>query len=118
MESDRLVEQQIKDALASGALSPTRGVGEPFPSLDNDPAWWAKALLRREQAADRMADVTKDRDARVASAIAESELAEARTTVALLNRDIAAWNAKVNVEHHLKLVGEIWLLTERENARP
>jgi hypothetical protein len=117
MASDRLVEQQIKDALASGALSPTRGIGEPFPKLDNDPAWWAKALLRREQAADRMGDVRASRAERVVAAVAAEELAQARAIVASLNQDVAAWNANVDEEYHLELVDEIWLLTEREKAR-
>lgn len=117
MASDRLVEQQILDALASGGLRPTRGVGEPFEKLDNDPAWWAKALLRREQSANRIADVNADRNARIAKAIAAEGLADARTIVASLNRDLAAWNANMEEEHQLELVDEIWLLTQRESAR-
>ena len=117
MASDRLVEQQIKDALASGALIPTRGAGKPLGNLDNDPAWWAKALLRREQAADRIGDLQADRAGRTSVAIKAVELTEARELIAILNSDLAAWNANVDEEYHVKLVDEIWLLTQRENAR-
>jgi hypothetical protein len=117
MGSDRIVEEQIKEAVASGELTPTHGVGEPFGKLDNDPAWWAKALLRREQAADRYGDVKAARSERIGRAVEAKELSEARAILASLNRDLTAWNAKVGDEHKLDLIDEIWLLTERENAR-
>jgi hypothetical protein len=75
------------------------------------------ALLRREWAADRMGDVRADRAERVVAAVAAEELAEARAIVATLNQDVAAWNAKVDEEYHFELVDEIWLLSQRENAR-
>lgn len=117
MAPDPLVERQIKDALASGALSPMRGVGKPLGKLDNDPAWWAKALLRREQAADRIGNVRADRAERTSVAIKAVELTEARELIAILNDDLTAWNANVDDEYHVELVDEIWLLTQRESAR-
>jgi hypothetical protein len=117
MNSDNPVEEQIQDAIASGELTPTRGVGEPFEKFDNDPAWWAKALLGREQAADRYGDVSADRDRRIAQAVNADNLSDARAVLSSLNTDLASWNSRVEEEHRLDLLTEVWLLTERANAR-
>ena len=117
MDSDNPVEEQIQDAIASGELTPTRGVGQPFEKFDTDPAWWAKALLRREQAADLYGDVSAERHRRTAHAVNAENLTDARAILASLNTDLAAWNSGVEEEHRLDLLTEIWLLTERTNAR-
>ena len=117
MNSDNPVEEQIQDAIASGELTPTRGVGLPFQKFDNDPAWWAKALLGREQAADQYGDVSADRYRRAAHGVNAEHLRDARAILASLNTDLAAWNSGVEEEHRLDLLTEIWLLTERTNAR-
>jgi hypothetical protein len=44
-------------------------------------------------------------------------LTDARAILATLNTDLAAWNSGVEEEHRLDLLTEIWLLTERTNAR-
>jgi hypothetical protein len=111
------VEEQIEAALASGELTPTRGVGEPFDRLDNDQAWWPRSFLRREQAADQLVDVRANRVRRFAQAVHAADFNEAREILASLNAELVAWNDRVDEEHRLAPIGEITLLNERENAR-
>ena len=117
MDSVNPVEKQIEAALASGELTPTAGVGEPFNTLDNDPAWWPRSLLRREQAADHLIDVRANRDRRFALAVSADDFTEAREILASLNAEVDAWNDRVEEEYRLAPIGEIRLLNERENAR-
>ncbi|MDK1019401.1 MAG: DUF1992 domain-containing protein [Actinomycetota bacterium] len=117
MDAEDRVEDQIKEALDSGKLAPTRGVGEPIGDLDNDPAWWAKSLLRRERAAERFGDVMARRDSEISRAIGADDLREARAIIVSLNESIKQWNMSVDHERRLDPVSEIWLLTERASAR-
>ena len=44
------VERQIREAQEAGAFDNLRGAGKPIPGLgSNDPNWWVKGLLEREQ---------------------------------------------------------------------
>lgn len=108
----------IKDALSTGELTPTRGVGEPIPNLDRDPMWWVKSLLRRENAADGLGEIISHRDHEIDRAVKASDLSEARAILQSLNRDVIQWNEGVDEEHHLDPLDEIWLLTERQKSRP
>ncbi|MEN8041352.1 MAG: DnaJ family domain-containing protein [Actinomycetota bacterium] len=111
------MEQQIADAVASGELEPSRGMGQPIPKLDNDPLWWARSLLRREQAADRIGDVLTYRDQQLTQAVEATSLAEARQILAVLNDRLDTWNGEVDDEFRVALHDEIWLVTERADAR-
>ncbi len=117
MDSEGHVEKRIVDALASGELSPTRGVGEPIPNLDRDPMWWVKSLLRREKAADGLGEVIAERDRQLDLAVRAGDLSDARLILQSLNGAITEWNKEVEEEHRLDPLDEIWLLTERQNVR-
>jgi hypothetical protein len=117
VDSVNPAEEQIEAALASGELTPTRGVGEPFNTLDNDPAWWPRSFLRREQAADQLIDIRANRDRRFAQAVHADDFSDAREILASLNAELVQWNDRVDEEHRLAPIGEITLLNERENAR-
>lgn len=118
MESHDAIEQRITDAVASGELTPTRGVGEPLPNLDNDPLWWAKSFLAREQAAERTESVKADISSRIEAAMHVDGLDEARKMLESINSEIALWNRSVDDEHRLEPYSEIWLLDQRAHARP
>lgn len=111
------IDKQIEAAIASGELSATHGVGKPIENLDRDPMWWVKQLLAREKASDGVADVISEYDRATESAIDADSLDEARTTLASANEAVIAWNAAVDNEYSVEVRDEIWLLTERENAR-
>ena len=117
MDSEDHVEKLIKDALSSGELTPTRGLGKPIENLDQDPMWWARSVLRRERAADSLGRMIAQRNRQIERAISAADLSDARSILQSLNHDLAEWNEDVDEEHRLDLLDEIWLLTERENAR-
>ncbi len=117
MDSEEHVEKLIVDALASGELSPTQGVGKPIPNLDQDPMWWVKSLVRREKAADGLGEVIAERDRQLDLAVRAGNLSDARSIHHSLNRAIGEWNKEVEEEHRLDVLDEIWLLTERQNIR-
>ena len=45
----RSVEDQIRAAESSGAFTNLSGAGKPLKLGDDDPDWWVKGLMRREQ---------------------------------------------------------------------
>lgn len=117
VNSEGHIEKLIEDAISSGELTPTRGVGEPFKNLDRDPMWWVGSLLRRERAALGLGEISSYRDGQLDRAISADSLSEARNILASLNTCLAEWNETADDEHQLDIRDEIWLLTERENAR-
>ena len=42
------VERLITEAIERGELDPQKGVGEPIQDLDDDPDWWVKKRVKRE----------------------------------------------------------------------
>ncbi len=116
MDSQRYATDKIDDAIATGHLTPTTGIGKPIKNLTRDPDWWVRAFLDREQYRDRFAEITAHRDQVVAGAVLARDLAEARAMVAELNTDIQRWNAKAPPELALDPVSEIWLVTQRAKA--
>lgn len=117
MSSGDSIDKQIEDAITSGDLTPTRGVGQPIENLDPDPMWWAKSLMRREKASDGLGDVIDEHNRRLALAIDADSLEQAREILASANNAVSTWNQAVDPEFAIEIRDEIWLLTERENAR-
>jgi hypothetical protein len=113
VDTERYARKQIDEAIDSGELTPTVGVGEPIDDLTNDPEWWVRAFFRREQLWDRRRELVAHRDRRIAGAITDDDLAVARGQIAELNRRLEKWNADVPSEFFIDPVSEIWLLTER-----
>jgi len=50
MAEELWVERLIREAIESGRLEPTEGVGRPIPELDSprDPLWWVRHWVERE----------------------------------------------------------------------
>ena len=51
IDSARRAEYLIRDAMARGEFDNLKYAGKPIPNLDdaNDPDWWIKGLIQREQ---------------------------------------------------------------------
>lgn len=79
--------------------------------------WWVKSLLGREKADDGIADVISEYDHALAQAVAADALADARTILVAANKELAVWNGAVDEESRVVARDEIWLLSERKNAR-
>lgn len=113
MVSGGQVEKQIANAIASGKLAATGGVGKPIANLDADPLWWAKSLLKRQKTSDGFGDARIAQESRLRSAIEAELLSDARRTLRDVNSFSAEWNAGSDAEHHLPIRSETWLLTQR-----
>lgn len=113
MVSGGQVEKQIADAIASGKLAATEGVGKPIANLDADPLWWAKSLLKRQKTSDGFGDARIAQESRLRSAIEAELLSDARRTLRDVNSFSAEWNAGSDAEHQLPIRSETWLLTQR-----
>ncbi len=50
--TEPFVERRIREAIERGELEPREGVGEPIPNLDQDPDWWVKSWVERENLKD------------------------------------------------------------------
>lgn len=114
--TERYVIKEIDEAIAAGDLEPTTGTGKPIPNLNRDPDWWVRAFLKREDYAERLAEITSYRKGEVAAAVAAEHLSDARETIADLNEVLERWNEKAPEEFILEAVSEIWLITERAKA--
>ncbi|GBD84913.1 hypothetical protein BMS3Abin02_01307 [bacterium BMS3Abin02] len=53
-EPESLAEREIREAMERGEFDDLEGSGRPIPGLDGnyDPAWWARAWVRRARAQD------------------------------------------------------------------
>lgn len=103
----------ISEALARGELEPKAGVGEPLPELTNDPGWWIRAFMEREELPEKQAELDRSVQHRLASATDAEELAEARSILATVNGDIRRWNRDVPAEFRMEEHSEVWLISER-----
>ena len=113
MERERYAEMLIEEALERGDLDPREGVGEPFPELVDDPDWWVKSFLRREEIPQRYAQVAATRSALVARAVAVDELNLARELLARANRIGGEWNERSPAQYRFEELSEVWLIDER-----
>ncbi len=50
--TEPFVERRIREAIERGELEPREGAGEPIPNLDQDPDWWVKSWVERENLKD------------------------------------------------------------------
>lgn len=107
------VEKQIANAIASGKLAATEGVGKPIANLDADPLWWAKSLLKRQKTSDGFRDAQIEQESRLRIAIEAELLSDARRTLRDVNSFSAEWNAESGAELQLPIRSETWLLTQR-----
>ena len=48
-EQARWVDLQVQRAIEQGEFDNLPGAGKPLPPLDDDPNWWLKQLIEREQ---------------------------------------------------------------------
>ena len=113
MDHERYAEKLIEEAIARGELDPLEGAGRPLPILQNDPDWWIKAFLRREEIPDRHAEVAAARSALVAHAISIDDLTEAREALAEANRIASAWNEQAPEPYRFDELSEVWLIDQR-----
>ncbi|WP_370250595.1 DUF1992 domain-containing protein [Nocardioides sp.] len=89
----RWVEEQIRVAMARGDFDDLPGAGKPIPNLgeSNDPHWWVKRLLEREQITGVLPEALQ---LRKDDAVLEADLdrlgteKEVREAVAVFNRRV------------------------------
>lgn len=113
----RIADRMISEALARGDLDPAAGVGQPLGRLDDDPDWWIRAFLEREQLPDRFAAVSRTVAEATARAIRADDLPEARRRLAEANAHAATWNRDAPPGHRIPIRSEVWLL-DRRAERP
>lgn len=112
--SDKL----IREAAARGEFDDLPGQGEPLGKLTMDPDWWIKAFLEREKLPEKRQDVVNARKGIIREAIAADTLDEARRLLAHANHLVRSWNERAPSDHHVEERTEVWLLDQRESARP
>jgi hypothetical protein len=113
VEPQRYAEKLISEAIERGELEPQAGMGQPLVGLTNDPDWWVRAFLSREQMPERFAEMKASVRSRTRQAIATNELSVARATLAEVNRDIRRWNERADDAFHIEERSELWLISER-----
>ena len=118
MDVEGHAEKLIREATQRGEFSSLPGEGQPLGKLDMDPDWWIRSFLEREELPEKRHDVVNTRDRLVQEAIAADSLGEARATLAHANRLVRAWNQGAPPEHVVNERTEVWLLDQRERARP
>lgn len=97
-----LAEREIRDAMERGEFDDLEGAGKPFPGLDGnyDPAWWAKAWVRRARAQ----DVAWDLRRRIRKELLRPDDEECRMRIAELNTEIDAVNTHLPREERLRKI--------------
>ncbi|MCL1593866.1 MAG: DUF1992 domain-containing protein [Actinomycetia bacterium] len=116
MNPERYAQKRIDEAIATGDLESTVGVGKPIKNLSNDPDWWVRAFLAREELPRKQAEFRSHIDQLLGTAIAAPELNGARTALSTANHEISRWNDGVETSFHIDPISEIWLIEER--AKP
>lgn len=93
------IEAQIRVAQEQGAFDNLPGAGKPIPNLDraNDPLWWAKEFVQREQVSILPPSLELQRKverelAKIADLADETAV---RSRITSLNAEIAKVNATV-----------------------
>lgn len=94
-EPEFLVEREIREAMERGEFDDLEGAGRPIPGLDGnyDPAWWARAWVRRARAQDAAWElrrrIRKEKFARFAGDTERRERVEAlNAEIGLINADL------------------------------
>ncbi len=113
MDTQRYAERRIDEAIASGDLTPTVGVGEPMRDLTGDPDWWVRAFIERERVEEGRKELEAARRDVVAEAVSVDALEAARHMVGRLNLRIARWNERAPAGFAVEPVSEVWLIAQR-----
>lgn len=113
MESERYADRLIEAAIERGEFASVRGSGEPIPDLCDDPAWWVRSLLEREELPHRRRAVAQSVQARIDEAVACPSLIEARRALEAANAIVRRWNAAHQERDHLEEQSDLWLISER-----
>ena len=82
------VEQQIAEAIERGEFDRLRGEGKPLPKKDGGPGWWARSLVERMTADERLAEIARQVDSRLGEAWALADEQSVRTWVARINEEV------------------------------
>ncbi|MGI9666345.1 MAG: DnaJ family domain-containing protein [Acidimicrobiia bacterium] len=105
-------DKLIRGATERGEMD-AAGAGQPLGALTNDPDWWIRAFLERELIPDRYEEMRASIDRRVASAVEQDTLDDARALLAQANADATRWNAEAPADFQIAEVSEIDLVTRR-----
>jgi DnaJ-like protein len=91
------IDAQIRLAREKGAFDNLPGAGKPLPNLGQDPDWWVKQLVKREQISILPPSLELLRKVETELAAIEKlhDEATVRRRVAALNAEIANVNATV-----------------------
>ena len=91
------IEAQIRVAREQGAFDNLPGAGKPLPNLDQDPDWWVKQFVRREQVSvlPPSLELLQKVERELATIEKLHDEATVRRRLAALNVEIAKVNATV-----------------------
>ena len=91
------IEAQIRVAREQGAFDNLTGAGKPLPNLNQDPDWWVKQFVRREQVSvlPPSLELLQKVERELATIEKLHDEATVRRRLAALNVEIAKVNATV-----------------------
>ena len=91
------IEGQIRVAMEGGAFDNLPGAGKPIADVSNDPDWWVKKLIQREQVSmlPPSLELARKVEKELAAIATLPDEATVRRRIAALNAEIARFNATV-----------------------
>ncbi len=92
------VEQQIAEAIRRGEFDRLPGEGKPLPKRDGGPGWWARSLVERMTASERLAEISRQVDFRLGEAWVLGNEQAVRGWVADINDEVGIEDVAVDAD--------------------